>query len=77
MPDDGVSERRKLTVTFNKQMLNEHLNMPGEVQQKSREPERASFSNMNTKSGNNHILCALESDARDMELKAERRGAES
>lgn len=74
MPDDGVSERRKLTVIFNKQM---HLNMPGEVQQKSREPERASFNNMNTKSGNNHILCALESDAKDRELEAERRGAES
>ena len=77
LPDDGVSERRKLTVIFNKQMLNEHLNMPGEVQQKSREPERASFNNMNTKSGNNHILCALESDAKDRELKAERWGAES
>lgn len=42
LPDDGVSERRKLTVIFNKQMLNEHLNMTGEVQQQSREPERAS-----------------------------------
>lgn len=51
--------------------------MPGEVQQKSREPERASFNNMNTKSGNEHILCALESDAKDRELEAERRGAES
>ena len=71
LPDDGVSERRKLTAVFNNQMLNEHLNMPREVQQQSREPERASFNNMNPGSGNHCILCALGSDARDGAPKAE------
>lgn len=44
LPDDGCEGKINCYIQYANVR---HLNMPREVQQQSREPERASFNNMN------------------------------